>query len=39
MYQREDGTQDKWTVAAGERTIYVGAASDNLILSENVTVE
>ncbi len=39
MYQREDGTQDKWTVAAGERTIYVGAASDNLILSETVTVE
>lgn len=39
MYQREDGTQDKWTVATGERTIYVGAASDNLILSENVTVE
>ena len=36
---RADGTSDKWTVATGERTIYVGAASDNLILSETVTIE
>jgi beta-glucosidase-like glycosyl hydrolase len=33
----EDGT--KWTVATGERTIYVGASSDNLILQADVDVE
>ncbi len=33
-----DGTKDKWTVAEGSRTIYVGAASDDLILSKQVTV-
>ena len=32
-------TLDKWTVAEGKRTIYVGAASDNLILEEEVNVE
>ena len=30
---------DKWTVAEGKRTIYVGAASDNLILQEEVDVK
>ena len=39
LNEREDGTKDKWTVATGERTIYVGAASDNLILQETVDVE
>ncbi|MCD8023128.1 MAG: glycoside hydrolase family 3 C-terminal domain-containing protein [Lachnospiraceae bacterium] len=38
LYVRADGTQDKWTVATGDRTIYVGAASDNLLLSETVTI-
>ncbi len=37
--ENEDGTKDKWTVATGERTIYVGTASDNLTLSETVVVE
>ncbi len=37
--EREDGTKDKWTVAEGTRTIYVGAASDNLILKSEITVE
>ncbi len=32
----EDGS--KWTVATGDRTIYVGASSDNLILEADVTV-
>lgn len=36
---REDGTKDKWTVATGERTIYVGSSSDNLLLQEDVTIE
>lgn len=39
LYQRDDGTQDKWTVATGERTVYVGASSDNLILSQSITIE
>ena len=39
LTQREDGTKDKWTVAEGTRKIYVGAASDNLILESDITVE
>lgn len=39
LNEREDGTKDKWTVATGTRTIYVGAASDNLILQAEVDVE
>ncbi len=35
----EDGTKDKWTVAEGARTIYVGASSDNLLMQEEVKVE
>ena len=38
LTEREDGTKDKWTVATGARTIYVGAASDNLPLSAEVEV-
>lgn len=38
LTEREDGTKDKWTVAEGARTIYVGAASDNLILNAEVEV-
>ena len=34
-----DGTKDKWTVATGDRTIYVGSSSDNLLLQEDVTIE
>lgn len=34
-----DGTKDKWTVAEGERSIYVGAASDDLKMSKTVEVE
>lgn len=37
--EREDGTKDKWTVAEGTRKIYVGAASDNLLLESDITVE
>lgn len=33
-----DGTKDKWTVAEGERTIYVGAASDDLKMNKTVQV-
>ncbi|MDY3767229.1 MAG: glycoside hydrolase family 3 C-terminal domain-containing protein [Lachnospiraceae bacterium] len=39
LNEREDGTKDKWTVATGERTIYVGAASDNLLLEETVDIQ
>ncbi len=38
LTEREDGTKGKWTVATGARTIYVGAASDDLILSAEVEV-
>lgn len=31
---RADGTKDKWNVAEGERTIYVGASSDNLMMDK-----
>lgn len=34
-----DGTKDKWTVAEGERTIYVGAASNDLKMNKTVKVE
>lgn len=34
----ESETDEKWVVAEGERTFYVGAASDNLILSKTVDV-
>lgn len=33
-----DGTKGKWTVANGPRTIYVGPASDELLLSKQITV-
>lgn len=36
--QRADGTLDKWTVATGPRTVYVGPSSDHLVLKETVTV-
>lgn len=36
---QSDGTIGKWTLATGERTVYVGAASDNLILQDNITVK
>lgn len=39
LREQEDGTKDKWTVAEGERTIYVGAASDNLLLQEDIKVQ
>lgn len=35
---RGDGTKDKWTVAEGNRTIYVGTAEDNFISNREVTV-
>ena len=38
LTEREDGTKDKWTVAEGARAIYVGAASDNLILNAEIEV-
>lgn len=34
-----DGTKDKWTVAEGKRTIYAGAASDDLRMSATVNVK
>ena len=37
--QNLENVLDKWTVAEGKRTIYVGAASDNLLLNEEVNVE
>lgn len=39
MTERSDGTQDKWTLATGNRTIYVGPSSDNLTLQSTVDVE
>ncbi len=37
--QRDDGTADKFYVFPGERTIQVGAASDNILLSETVDIQ
>lgn len=31
--------EEKWTLAEGERVFYVGASSDQLLLSQNVNVE
>ncbi len=39
LNKNSDGTKDKWTVATGARTIYVGAASDDLKLQANVNVK
>lgn len=39
LTERTDGTQDKWTVATGTRTVYVGPSSDNLTLQSNIDVE
>ena len=36
--EREDGTADKFHVFPGERTILVGTASDNILLSETVDI-
>ncbi len=38
FFGREDGTKDKWTIAKGERALYVGSASDNLILKTTINV-
>ena len=35
---REDGTKDKWTIAEGEREIFVGAASDDFRLNASINV-
>ncbi|MBR2257526.1 MAG: glycoside hydrolase family 3 C-terminal domain-containing protein [Blautia sp.] len=39
LTEREDGTKDKWTLAQGSRTIYVGSASDQLMLSAEADVQ
>lgn len=38
LSSRPDGTKDKWKKTTGQRTIWVGSASDALLLSANVTV-
>jgi beta-glucosidase len=35
---RPDGTRDKWVTATGERTVYVGPASDQLPLQTQILV-
>ena len=32
MYERADGTMDKWTLAADEYTFYVASSSDDLLI-------
>lgn len=39
LQEQSDGTTGKWTVAEGTRVIYVGAASDNLLLEQSVEVK
>ena len=34
-----DGTKDKWTLATGDRKIYVGSSSDKLLMEKTVDVE
>ncbi len=38
IIEREDGTSDKFYVFPGERTVMVGAASDDLILMDTVEI-
>ena len=38
LVSREDGTEDKWTLATGSRSIMVGAASDDVRLNQTVNV-
>lgn len=39
LQDQSDGTIGKWKVAEGTRIIYVGAASDNLLLEQKVEVK
>lgn len=38
LYERADGTSDKWTLAEGTRMVYVGASSDDFRLSQRITI-
>ena len=38
LQSRSDGTKDKWVRAAGSRSIYVGASSDDIRLEGSITV-
>lgn len=39
MYERADGTKDKYTLITGERTLYLAQSSDQLGESFTITVE
>ena len=39
LYQRSDGTCDKYTVITGERTLYLAQSSDDLVEAFTVTVQ
>ena len=38
LYEREDGTKDKWTIAADEYTFYVASSSDNLLIETTASI-
>lgn len=38
LKENAEGVKDKWTIAEGERTIYVAEAEDELVLSKTVDV-
>lgn len=39
MYERANGTKDKYVTISGERTLYLAEASDQLLESFNVTIK
>lgn len=39
LTERADGTKDKWVLAAGARTVMVGAASDDIRQSLSINIE
>lgn len=39
LTERADGTQDKWIVADGTRTLMAGGSSDNLTLTQDITID
>ena len=39
LIEREDGTMDKWILGEGERTVWVGSSSADLLYEETVIID